>query len=111
MLDAAFVMVPCETCKDRFLVAWPCKGKSVCPSSHFAALHGGVYTGAWRNHDVAGWFSGTGTEDTIRPPDLVAGATVEAQAVGFDDLEYYEFPGGHGLSEQEKHDVVAWWMP
>jgi hypothetical protein len=32
----------------------------------------------------------------------------EAVAFGLDAVEYHEFPGGHGLSEQEKHDLVAW---
>ena len=76
--------------------------------THFAVLHGGVYTTAWGENPGAGWFS-TGTDDTIRPPDLVQAAMVEAQAAGFADVEYHEFPGGHGLSAQETHDVVAWW--
>ena len=77
--------------------------------THFAVLHGGVFADAFGDNAIPGWFS-TGTDDTVRPPALVQEAMAEAEASGLTELEYHEYPGEHGLSEAEKHDVIFWWL-
>jgi poly(3-hydroxybutyrate) depolymerase len=74
----------------------------------FAVLHGGVFPGGLGPNRVRGWFS-TGAQDVPRPPSMVrqAAASVGAKALS---VEYHEYPGGHGLSERELTEVIAWWL-
>ena len=75
----------------------------------FAVLHGGVYAGGLSENIIPGWFS-TGEDDEARTPEHVeeqAQAMIEA---GFEDIEFHVYPGGHSVFEEEKADVVGWWM-
>lgn len=75
----------------------------------FAVLHGGVIEGGIGGHVVPGWFS-TGEDDTIRPPDHVQGAMEYMEGLGFGDLEFHVYPGGHDMGEAEKAEMIAWWL-
>ncbi|OQX68731.1 MAG: hypothetical protein B6A08_08595 [Sorangiineae bacterium NIC37A_2] len=79
------------------------------PFSAFAVLHGGVFAGGLGPRQVRGWFS-TGREDNMRPPSLVRAAAAQARSSGLRDIEYREFPGGHGLGEEERRALVNWWL-
>jgi len=75
----------------------------------FAVLHGGVYAGGLGDNIVPGWFS-TGKDDDARPPEAVQEAYESVEALGFEDLVFTLYAGGHELSDQEKADVLDWWL-
>jgi len=77
--------------------------------SSFAVLHGGVFTGGLGNNTIPGWFS-TGETDHLRPPDMVQEAATSVEGMGFPDITYTTFPGGHGLLDEEKHGLLKWWL-
>ncbi len=106
-----------ELAAERLLVAGHSGGASSAPwiasneerFTAFAVLHGGVVEGGIGDHFVPGWFS-TGEDDTVRPPEHVEAAMQYMQGLGFDELELHLYPGGHGLGDQEKADLVDWWL-
>ncbi|HCP44943.1 MAG TPA: hypothetical protein DIU15_02795 [Deltaproteobacteria bacterium] len=75
----------------------------------FAVLHGGVIAGGIGEHLIPGWFS-TGENDTIRSPEHLQEQMDYMTALGFSDLELHIYPGGHGISDQEASEMVAWWL-
>ena len=75
----------------------------------FAVLHGGVYTGGLGDNIIPGWFS-TGKDDDARTPEAVQEAYESVEALGFEDLVFALYAGGHELSDQEKADVLDWWL-
>jgi predicted esterase len=74
----------------------------------FAVLHGGVYPTGLGPNRVRGWFS-TGEADSVRSPEAVRRAAESARSRA-DAIEVRTYPGGHGLSERELAEVVAWWL-
>lgn len=75
----------------------------------FAVLHGGVFTGGLGKNRIPGWFS-TGDDDPMRPPDMVGQAAEETRNVGFAPITFRTFPGAHGLLDDEKRALLAWWL-
>lgn len=75
----------------------------------FAILHGGVFTEGLGDRDVKGWLS-TGEEDTLRTTDMVQGYYDSLTSDGFTNLTYKIYAGGHLLSDQEKEEVIEWWL-
>jgi predicted esterase len=75
----------------------------------FAVLHGGVIQGGIGMNVLRGWFS-TGQDDPARPPALVQESVDYITGLGFTDVTYKVYPGGHVLSAPELSDVVAWWL-
>jgi predicted esterase len=74
----------------------------------FAVLHGGVFASGLGASVARAWFS-TGTEDTLRPPDVVQRAAAAAQK-HTTDVRLRFYPGGHGLTQGEIDDVISWWL-
>lgn len=75
----------------------------------FAILHGGVFTAGLGDRDVRGWLS-TGEEDTLRTTDMVQGYYDSIVNDGFTDVTYNIYSGGHLLSDQEKEELIQWWL-
>ena len=75
----------------------------------FAVLHGGVFTGGIGDNITAGWFS-TGTQDSVRTPSSVESAAESMKSLGFSDVVYYDFDGGHSLISSEKKALIDWWL-
>ncbi|HEX7668711.1 MAG TPA: hypothetical protein VF395_03965 [Polyangiaceae bacterium] len=75
----------------------------------FAVLHGGVIQGGIGSNVIRGWFS-TGQDDPARPPALVQQSVDYIEGLGFPDVTYTLYPGGHVLSPPELADVVGWWL-
>jgi predicted esterase len=78
------------------------------PFTAFAVLHGGTFPGGFGKRRVRGWFS-TGRQDSVRSPDTVRGAYEEARGPG-SPFEIHVFEGGHGIGDEERRAVVAWWL-
>lgn len=74
----------------------------------FAVLHGGVFAGGLGASTARAWFS-TGSEDTLRPPEVVQRAAAAAQRHA-SSVQFRLYPGGHGLTQPEMDDVLAWWL-
>jgi predicted esterase len=55
------------------------------------------------------WFS-TGQDDPARPPSLVQQSVDYIKGLGFSDVTFNIYPGGHVLSSPELSDVVTWWL-
>jgi poly(3-hydroxybutyrate) depolymerase len=75
----------------------------------YAVLHGGVIPGGIGANIIPGWFS-TGTSDTLRPQELVQQSVDYMKGLGFGDVTFRTYSGGHELSMQEVDEVVAWWL-
>ena len=75
--------------------------------THAAILHGGVFTGGLGANRPPVWLS-TGEDDTARPPAELAGHAADLEALGF-AVTNTVFPGGHGVSEDERAALLAWW--
>ena len=75
----------------------------------FAVLHGGVFPGGLGKNKIPGWFS-TGESDPMRPPDMVEKAASSIVGLGFANIAYRTFPGGHGLQDEEKRSLLEWWL-
>lgn len=75
----------------------------------FAILHGGVFTEGLGDRDVKGWLS-TGEEDTLRTTDMVQGYYDSLITDGFTNITYNIYSGGHLLSDQEKEELIEWWL-
>ena len=74
----------------------------------FAVLHGGVFASGLGPSTARAWFS-TGTEDPMRPPDVVQRAAAATQKHA-SSVKLRLYPGGHGLSQSEIDDVMSWWL-
>jgi len=74
----------------------------------YAVLHGGVFASGLGTSSARAWFS-TGTEDTMRPPDVVKRAAGAAERHA-SAVTLRLYPGGHGLTQPEIDDVIAWWL-
>ncbi|HEX5099015.1 MAG TPA: hypothetical protein VFV94_05920, partial [Polyangiaceae bacterium] len=74
----------------------------------FAVLHGGVFASGLGPSTARAWFS-TGTEDPMRPPDVVQRAAAAAQKHA-SSVKLRLYPGGHGLTQPEIDDVMSWWL-
>jgi poly(3-hydroxybutyrate) depolymerase len=75
----------------------------------FAVLHGGVIQGGIGSNVIRGWFS-TGQDDPARPPALVQQSVDYMKGLGFADVSFKLYPGGHVLSAPELTAVVTWWL-
>lgn len=75
----------------------------------FAVLHGGVIEGSIGSNVIPGWFS-TGNSDSLRPPALVRVSVDYMVSLGFADVTFEIYPGGHGLASSELSAVIAWWL-
>jgi predicted esterase len=76
--------------------------------THFAVLHGGLFPGGLGPERPRGWLS-TGEADTTRTPEELQGHTDDLAALGF-DAELHLYPGGHGISEEERGALIGWWL-
>lgn len=77
--------------------------------THFAILHGGVFTSGMGDNVIPGWLA-TGEDDTLRTPDMMESYVTDLQNAGFTDLTYTVYPGGHELTEQERTELIEWWL-
>lgn len=75
----------------------------------FGILHGGVFTGGLGSNEVAGWLS-TGTEDTVRTPEMLEIAYQDLINAGYTNVVNYTFVGGHLMLDDEKSDLINWWL-
>ena len=75
----------------------------------FAVLHGGVIAGNIGSNVIRGWFS-TGESDPVRPPSGVKQSADYMTSLGFADITFKTYPGGHEPTSAEAGDVVAWWL-
>ncbi len=76
--------------------------------THFGILHGGMFAGAFGDNLARAWLS-TGEDDTARPPAELQGYADQLEALGF-DVTYELYPGGHGISADERTDLLDWWL-
>ena len=83
-------------------------GDNDAPFTHFAVLHGGVFAGGIGDNIIPGWFS-TGEDDTARSPEHVQEQVDSMVALGF-TIEFRLYPGGHELGQQEREEMLAWWL-
>ncbi len=77
--------------------------------THAAVLHGGVFPGGVGSRHIPVWFS-TGQQDRYRPVDLVRQSVDALTTLGFSDLTFRTYPGGHELSDSELNDLITWWL-
>lgn len=77
--------------------------------THIAVLHGGLYPGGIGSQRTPVWFS-TGDQDQLRPPALVRQSADALVSLGFSDITFRTYPGGHGLSEIERSQLIDWWL-
>lgn len=102
---------------DKFLVAGVSAGGELAGffgsnDSKFksiAIMHGGVYSVGLGDNIVPVWLS-TGTQDTLRPPTEVSGYQSILNARSFNDVVYHEYNVGHAVPEEEKIDLLEWWL-
>lgn len=73
-----------------------------------AVLHGGVFARGLGSSSARAWFS-TGKDDPVRPPAVVSRAA-EATKAHVSESTLRLYPGGHGLSQAELDDLMAWWL-
>ncbi len=74
-----------------------------------ASLHGGVFPDGLGDNDVPCWFS-TGKDDKVRTPDHVEGQAQSMRDAGFSDVEFRLYSGGHDVSQQEREELLIWWL-
>jgi len=79
------------------------------PFTHAAVLHGGIFAGGIGPRRMPAWFS-TGDQDPYRPVALVKQSVDALGALGFTAVNLRTYPGGHGLSEAERRDLITWWL-
>jgi poly(3-hydroxybutyrate) depolymerase len=79
------------------------------PFTHIAVLHGGVFPGGIGPRRLPAWFS-TGEADRYRPVPLVEQAAAALSDLGFGDVSFQSYPGGHELGDTELRDVIQWWL-
>jgi len=77
--------------------------------THAAVLHGGVFPGGIGPRRIPMWFS-TGEQDRYRPVALVQEAATSLTNLGFTDVTFRSYPGGHDLSDTELRDLINWWL-
>jgi len=77
--------------------------------THAAVLHGGVFPGGIGPRRIPMWFS-TGEQDRYRPVALVQEAATSLTNLGFTDVTFRSYPGGHDLSDVELRDLINWWL-
>ncbi|MFA6529161.1 MAG: hypothetical protein WCT46_06520, partial [Candidatus Gracilibacteria bacterium] len=77
--------------------------------THFAILHGGVFTGGMGDNIIPGWLS-TGDSDTLRTPDMFEGYVADLEDAGYTDLTYNVYSEGHELGDLELRELVEWWL-
>jgi predicted esterase len=77
--------------------------------THCAVLHGGVFPGGLGENLIPCWFS-TGSEDTVRSPEHVAGQAESMSRAGFPEVVFSVYPGGHEMIPEETAALAAWWL-
>jgi phospholipase/carboxylesterase len=77
--------------------------------THLAVLHGGVFPGGIGRGRMPAWFS-TGEQDRYRPVALVKQSADALSGLGFTDVSFRTYPGGHELSDAEVRDLIDWWL-
>lgn len=77
--------------------------------TNFAILHGGVFTSNLGTNVIPGWLS-TGKNDTLRPPSELNSYQSALNATGFGDISFTQYSGSHDVSDNEKQDLVRWWL-
>jgi len=75
----------------------------------YGSLHGGAFPGGMGDNLIPGWFS-TGEDDTVRDPDHVQGQADDVADAGYPVPEVRIYPGGHGIGDQEREELVDWWL-
>jgi predicted esterase len=78
------------------------------PFTAFAVMHGGAFPGGFGARRVRGWFS-TGSADSIRPPAMVGAAAEDTRRAGL-EVGMRVFNGGHEMGEEERAEIVRWWL-
>jgi predicted esterase len=74
-----------------------------------AVLHGGVFAGGIGARRFPVWIS-TGEQDRYRPPSLVQQAAMSLTNLGFSNVTFRTYPGGHELRNTELSDLIDWWL-
>ncbi len=77
--------------------------------THYAILHGGVFTGGLGDNIIPGWLS-TGDTDTLRTTEMYEGYYDELEAAGFTDLTYNVYTEGHEINSDERSELIYWWL-
>ena len=75
----------------------------------YGSQHGGAFPGGMGENLIPGWFS-TGEDDDVRDPDHVQGQAEDVAAAGYPVPEVRIYPGGHDIGEQERSELVDWWL-
>jgi predicted esterase len=75
----------------------------------FAVLHGGVLPENLGPNVIPGWFA-TGEMDELRTPDHVEAQADSVRDLGFEDVTFTVYPGGHQVSATERAQLIAWWL-
>ena len=74
-----------------------------------AILHGGMFEGGFGPNQPRAWLS-TGEDDTARPPGELSQYALLLGTLGFPEVEFRTYPGGHELGEAERGELIAWWL-
>lgn len=77
--------------------------------SHLANLHGGIDLQSLGSNKVPVWLS-TGSRDKLRPPSELFSYYLTLPSLGFDLVDYQEYDVAHEIPEQERADLVQWWL-
>ncbi len=75
----------------------------------YGSQHGGAFPGGMGDNLIPGWFS-TGEDDDVRDPDHVQDQADDVAKAGYPVPEVRIYPGGHDIGEQERSDLVDWWL-
>lgn len=75
----------------------------------YGSQHGGAFPGGMGENLIPGWFS-TGEDDDVRDPDHVQAQADDVADAGYPVPEVRIYPGGHDISEQERGELIDWWL-
>ncbi len=77
--------------------------------THIAVIHGGVYIEDLGTNRVPFWLS-TGSEDTLRTPSELKSYAEALKLLNFPLVSYMEYPVPHQVPDDEKQDLISWWL-